>query len=151
MRSVRNPLPPRHDGPAVVAVSRARGIVCGIALATAALIHLLPLPGLLGTDALRTLYGVAIVDPDLLLLLRHRALLFGLLGAGLLASIRMDAWRTPMLAAGIASTAGFLLLALDTPGFGAALQRVVVADIVALVALLLAAALSPRRATKPRA
>lgn len=149
MRSPRDPLPSRHDGDAVVAESLARRIACAFALGLAALIHVMPLPGLLGSGALRTLYGIEVVDPGLLLLLRHRAVLFGLLGAGLLLSIRTRSWRGPMVIAGLVSTTTFLLLAHDAPGLGAELQRVVLADIVAIAALILAAVLGRRGSATP--
>jgi hypothetical protein len=144
MRSPRDPLPSRHDGDAVVAESRPHRVACALALGLAALIHLLPLRGLVGANALQALYGIAISDPGMLLLLRHRALLFGLLGIGLLVSIPRREWRAPMLVAGIASTAAFLLLALDGPGLGPELSRVIVADIVALAALLYVASVQWR-------
>jgi hypothetical protein len=100
----------------------------------AALIHLAPLPGLLSSTVLQRLYGLDIVEPDLLLLMRHRALLFGLLGAGLLLAIRLTSWRRPMWLAGVISAGGFLLLALGGT-YNAALQRVIVGDIVAVLAL----------------
>ena len=45
------------------------------------IIHLLPLTGVAGPGRLQALYGVAITDPDLVVLMRHRAVLFGILGA----------------------------------------------------------------------
>jgi hypothetical protein len=48
------------------------------------LIHLLPLPGVLGGERLAALYGLGFDEPNLALLMRHRAVLFGLMGAFLL-------------------------------------------------------------------
>ncbi len=50
-------------------------------LLLAGIISLLPLPGALGGERLRALYRVGAGDADLLLLLQHRAVLFGLLAA----------------------------------------------------------------------
>ena len=47
-------------------------------------IHLLPLSGVLGGARLVSLYGISIDDPNLEILMRHRAVLFGLLGAFLI-------------------------------------------------------------------
>jgi hypothetical protein len=50
-----------------------------------ALIHALPLVGVMGAAKLTQLYGIDVQDPTLELLLRHRAILFGLLAAGAVA------------------------------------------------------------------
>jgi hypothetical protein len=50
-------------------------------LTVVGMIHLLPLAGVLGAARLEALYGVAVDGSDLEILLRHRAVLFGLLGA----------------------------------------------------------------------
>lgn len=107
-----------------------------IALLIAGAIHLLPLSGVMGATALERLYGVAVDSPDLALLLRHRAVLFGLLGGFLVVAAFRPAWRLAGLLAGLASVLAFLLLAWLEPGWGEAIRRVVIADLVALVALL---------------
>lgn len=109
--------------------------LAGAALLVAALIHLLPAAGILGAERLQALYGVALDDPNLVLLMRHRALLFALLGLFLAAAAFRPRWRGVALGAGYASVLGFLALALATAGLNAALQRVVLADWVALAAL----------------
>lgn len=112
-----------------------------ICTAIAALIHLLPVVGVLGVDTLEELYGVTLDDATITILLRHRALLFGLLGALLLASIARPSLRSTALAGGIFSAASFLLIALDSAGYSDALQRVIAADVIALAALVVAALL----------
>lgn len=103
------------------------------------LVHLLPVTGVLGGDALRSLYGVAINDPNLLLLLRHRAVLFALLGIGLVTAAFKPAWTTAALVAAIASVGSFVGLAVGVPGLSPSIMRVVVVDTIALLALLAAA------------
>lgn len=113
------------------------------ALLLAGLVHLLPLAGVLGGERLSALYGMSFEDPSLRILIRHRALLFGLLGAGLIAAAFLPAWRLSMALAGLASMAAFIGLAALEGGGNAAIQRVVRADWIA--GLLLAIALCLER------
>ena len=73
--------------------------------------------------------------------MRHRAVLFGLLGAGCVIAAFRASWQAAMLAAAAISTASFLLIAATTGGYNAAIARVVVADIVAIAAIAIAALL----------
>ncbi|UXI70226.1 hypothetical protein [Tahibacter amnicola] len=101
-------------------------------------IHLLPLPGVLGAESLAALYGLDFRDANLTILMRHRAILFGMLGAFCVAAAFRRQWQVPAaLAAGI-SLLSFLLLAMTSEGYNAAIGRVVTADIVALACLLVA-------------
>src|SRR5690349_12287829 len=99
-------------------------------------VHLLPLPGVLGSRRLVALYGLAFEEPNLAILMRHRAVLFGLLG--LFCSVA--AFRTELqpaaFVAGFVSIASFLWLAWTTGQYNQQLRRVVVADTVALACLL---------------
>lgn len=113
-----------------------RLVTAGLLLA--ALIHLLPVSGVLGAAHLERLYGIPVDGPDLSILLRHRAVLFGLLGGFLAVAAFRPAWQPAALAAGFASVMSFLGLALAEPDHNAALARVVVADLIALAGLLVA-------------
>ncbi len=101
------------------------------------IIHLLPLSGVLGGERLALLYAVAIDDPNLAILLRHRAVLFGLLGGFLIGSAYQPAFRLPAFAAGLISVLSFLWIAWSTGDYNPAIGRVVAADLVALVLLLI--------------
>jgi hypothetical protein len=109
-----------------------------VALVVAGIIHLLPAAGMLGPDRLQALYGVQLDDPNLVILLRHRALLFALLGLLLVAAAFRAEWRGIALAAGYASVLGFLAFASVATGYNAELARVVRADWIALAALVVA-------------
>ena len=104
-------------------------------LVLAGVIHLLPLGGALGAGQLARLYGTRLDDPDLQLLLRHRAVLFGLLGAFMILAVFQGSLRGVALTAAIVSTASFVVLARVIGGHGEAIARVVRIDVVLLVVL----------------
>lgn len=105
------------------------------ALLVAGIIHLLPVPGVLGPATLTRLYGIEVHDPNLAILLQHRALLFGVLGALMLAAVVLPGLRVTALAVGLCSAASFIVVALMVGGYNPAIGRVVVADAVASVLL----------------
>ncbi len=113
--------------------------LAGIGLVTcvagSALIHLLPLPGLLGADWLVRLYAIPSPDPATELLLRHRALTFALLGGALLWASRHRALLLPTLALVALSDFGFAVLALSGPPLSPALSRVLGFDLASLLLL----------------
>jgi hypothetical protein len=119
-------------------------------LLVVALVHLLPLSGVVGGERLAALYGLSFNDPNLAILMRHRAVLFGLLGAFLLLAAFRPAWQPLAFAAGFASVLSFLGLAWSVAGYNAQVERVIVADLVALSCLvvgLLVYVLVRRKAT----
>jgi hypothetical protein len=100
------------------------------------IIHLLPLAGLAGPGRLSALYGIAVNDANLDLLLRHRAVLFGLLGAFCIAAAFMPQLQAAAFVAGFVSAGSFLLLAWQIGGINAQVFKVVVADVVAMLLLI---------------
>ncbi len=109
-------------------------------LAVVAVIHLLPAVGVLGAARLETLYGITVQEPNLAILMRHRAVLFALLGVFLLVAAGRPAWQPAALVAGFVSVLSFLALAWSVGGTNAQLARVVTADLVALACLVVGAA-----------
>ena len=100
------------------------------------IIHLLPLSGVLGAERLSALYGMAFNDPNLAILMRHRAVLFGLLGLFFIAAAFKPIWQPLAFVAGFISVISFLWLAWSVGGYNAQIGRVVIADIVALGCLM---------------
>ncbi len=102
------------------------------------IIHLLPLAGIMGASKLASLYGITLSDNNLTLLMRHRAVLFGLLGVFMIYA----AFRPPLIPiavfAGLVSVLSFLLLAELEKPVNEALHRVVLVDWVAAICLVLA-------------
>lgn len=105
------------------------------ALLLAGIVHLLPVAGVLGGPRLAALYGVEVADPNLELLLRHRAVLFALLGLLLCAAAFRPALQGPALLAGLASIVSFLALAAMGGDLNPQLSRVFAVDVAALAAL----------------
>ena len=105
------------------------------ALLLVALIHLLPAIGVLGAARLSAMYGVPVNEPNLQILLRHRALLFGLL-AGFLAyaAFNPELHRLALIG-GLLSVGGFMVLTAMVGSPNAALQTVFKVDIAALALL----------------
>jgi hypothetical protein len=107
-------------------------------LVVVGVIHLLPLSGVLGAERLAALYGMPFDDPNLQIMMRHRAVLFGLLGVFLLYAAFRPVMQPLAFIAGLVSTVSFLWLAWSVGGYNAALGRVVVADVIAVVCLVVA-------------
>jgi hypothetical protein len=116
-------------------------VVISTCLTIAAIIHLLPIIGLAGAGKLTKLYAIPIEEPNLLILMQHRAILFGLLGAFLAYSAFMPTWQPYAVAAGLISALSFIVIAKAVGRYNAAIGKVVLADIVAVAVLLLAAVL----------
>lgn len=103
------------------------------------IIHLLPLSGVLGIEYLKGLYGVSFADPNLAILMRHRSVLFGLLGLFLLHAAFKPSLQWLAIIAGFVSVVSFIALTWSVGGYNESIQKVIIADVVALVALVAAA------------
>ena len=123
-------------------------ILCTSLILFVSLVNLGPLVGVLSADRLQALYGVVLDAPNLVILMRHRAVLFGIVGSLLVASAFHRPLRPIAFAAGLVSMLSFVFIVWLVGDHNAELGRVVVIDLVALIALL-AAALLDRFATAP--
>lgn len=121
--------------------------IVALILIAVGLLHLYPAVGVFGPDRLQALYDIGSSDADTLLLLRHRAVLFALLGVAMIAGGVHSPWRWPALCAGLVSTLSFVLLAFPLSDNSAAVTRVFWSDVVASAALILAVLLALRYRT----
>lgn len=104
-------------------------------LVVVATIHALPVIGVLGPGNLSQLYGVPVTGGSLELVLRHRAVLFGLLAAFLAyAAFRPELHRLALVA-GVVSVVSFLVLAALVSSYSQPLATVVRVDWAALALL----------------
>ena len=110
-------------------------IAVTIALLVAGLINFAPIVGVISADKLSGLYGMPFEDSDLIVLMRHRAVLFGLLGALIFYSIFNRSVQILASIAGIVSMVAFIMLAYAAGEYGDAFDKIIVADVIGTVAL----------------
>jgi len=99
------------------------------------LINFLPVLGVLSAERLSQAYSVALSDSNLIILMRHRALLFGLLGGFILFSVLVPLYRPAAMLLAAISMVGFLVFMFLEGGYNEALHKVMIADVVGIVAL----------------
>lgn len=101
----------------------------------AALINLAPVLGSFSTERMTAAYGVSLDGADLQILMRHRAVLFGIVGGLLAAAIFHTPIRAAAYVVGFLSMASFLVLAWRVGDYGPSIRRVMIVDAVGLTAL----------------
>lgn len=111
-------------------------IVIAFVLALVGLINFYPAIGVLSAEQLQSLYGINFISDDHLVLMRHRAVLFALLGGLILYSIYKPMYRPIACVLGLISMVAYMLLAFFSNNLGVDLQRVLIADTIATLALL---------------
>lgn len=115
--------------------------VVGVILMIIGLINAIPVVGLASAEVLAKLYGIAMLEGDLLILMRHRALLFGLLGAFIAWSAFKPTLQSYAVVAGLVSMLGFVAIAVAQGEYGAEIRKVVLIDVVASIGLVAVALL----------
>lgn len=118
-------------------------VVAAVILTIVGLVHLVPGVIAVAPSRTATAYGTSIPDRDFELLLRHRAVLLGTVGIGLIVGAFVTAARPATITAGIISTASFLALtAVVGPSrLNSRTLRVARVDVIALIALIAATCL----------
>jgi hypothetical protein len=113
-------------------------------LVLVALINILPVLGVASAARVESAYSVELASSDLEILLRHRALLFGIVGGFILYAAFVPAYRSVAIVMAAVSMAGFLYLIWTAGDYNPALRRIAQADGVGLVLLAIAALLHVR-------
>lgn len=118
-------------------------VLIGALILIAGVINFLPVVGLLSRKRLEILYGIEITDPNTEILMRHRAVMFGLIGGFMIYSaISGDFWDWA-IGGGLISMILFIVLALQTGGYTDPIRKIIKADIFAILCLLAAGGLQP--------
>lgn len=113
-----------------------RDALITILMLVVAIIHLLPLVGILSVERLRSLYQVDIDGRDMEILMRHRAALFGILGLFFVYAAFTPAMQPIAFTVAFLSLASFFYLSFSVGDYNPAIRRVVVADVIATACLL---------------
>ena len=100
-------------------------------------VHLLPFSLAFFTNQISNSYGVSISDPNMQLLLRHRAFLFGIIGFGLIFSAIKKKYYLAASVVGLVSMISFICLYYWIGDINAQLQSVMRVDMLVGAALLL--------------
>ena len=106
-----------------------------ILLLAAGLINFLPVIGILSAARLESAYGIAVNEPNLTILLKHRALLFGLLGGVILYAAFNRSLQPLAFVLGFVSMLGFILLCWQADDVNPLLKKIAVIDVIGLVLL----------------
>ena len=117
-------------------------IAITVLLVIVGFINFAPVVAAISRVRVEAMYGLQAASPDLEILLRHRAVLFGIVGTIIILSGFVPRLRVTAMACGLASMVSFVVLVLSVPGHGQALRKVALIDGVALVLLVVAAALT---------
>jgi hypothetical protein len=107
--------------------------VVSVLLVLVGVTQFLPVLGVLGLEKINSAYGINAAGPDLAILLRHRAVLFGILGGFLFYAAFVPAVRQSVLVATYISIIAFVLIVYSTPDANQLLTRLAMIDLVALV------------------
>lgn len=108
-----------------------------VALALVAVIHALPVLGIVGDKGLTRLYGDSQLTSGIALLLRHRAAVFATLAGLSIAAIFVETWQVPVLLFALGSVVSFVALWISTRERSPAINRVAYIDL-ALTPIILA-------------
>ncbi len=114
------------------------------------IIHFLPTIGVTGSASLQNLYGVIIQEKNELLMMRHRAVMFGIIGGILGLAIVRKPLRKFAYLAGLMSMFSYLILVTDEgiQTFTPQIQRVFWIDVIGVAWLGGAAVLSAMSSTE---
>lgn len=114
-------------------------IVITICLVLVGLINFAPIAGVFSADNLSRAYSVTLASNDLVVLMRHRALLFGIIGGFILYSAFAPKYQSAAMLMAFISMTGFLALIFLEGNVNASISKIMWIDVVGLVLLAIAA------------
>jgi len=103
-----------------------------------AAIHFVPVSGFVGVAQLESLYGIAVTSPELEILMRHRAVLFGILGGVFVLGAFNIRYQSLAFVLAASTLLPFFYLSAVIESSNESIQSILLGDMIALVALAVA-------------
>lgn len=103
------------------------------------IINFLPIIGVISGTRLQALYGLPVDEPNLTVLLRHRALLFGIIGGFIIVSAFVSHLRVAAYIMGFLSMISFIFFVQQEVSVNPQMKKVMFIDILAIALFLIAA------------
>ncbi len=104
-------------------------------------INFLPVVGALSAAKLSQAYSIDLLDNNLVILMRHRALLFGVIGGFILYSVFVPSYQCAAMVMAAISMFGYLYLVWAVGGANESILKVAMIDVFGIACLVLAAVL----------
>jgi len=112
-------------------------VLASVLLLIVGIINFLPVLGVVSADRLAQAYGIDLFGNDLVILLRHRAILFGVLGGFIIYSVFVPIYQAPAMAA--VAMVAYVVLMHSVGNYNQELYRVMLVDYVGIACLVGAA------------
>jgi hypothetical protein len=116
-------------------------LTISILLITVGLINFLPVIGIISAEKLSAAYAVELIGNDIVILMRHRALLFGLIGGFMLYSVWKPSYQSVAMVMAAISMLGFLFFVAAADHYNASITKIAIIDLIGLAGLAIAAGL----------
>lgn len=104
-------------------------------------INFLPVVGVLSAEKLSQAYSIDLLDNNLVILMRHRALLFGVVGGFILYSVFVPSYQCAAMVMAAISMFGYLYLVWAVGGANESILKVAMIDGLGIACLVVAAVL----------
>ncbi len=115
--------------------------IISILLVVVGVINFFPVIGVISAERLSGAYSIDLIGNDIVILMRHRALLFGLVGGFMLYSVFKPSFQTAAMVMATISMLGFLYFVWAVGDFNATLYKIAMIDLVGISCLLVVSAL----------
>ena len=109
-----------------------------ILLLIVGVINFLPVIGVLSAEKLSGAYSVELLGNDIIILMRHRALLFGIVGGFILYSAFNPSYLWAAMVMAAISMVGFLYFVWVAGDYNASISKIAIIDLVGIACLAIA-------------